>query len=164
MESRVLEQAALAERITSAPCLQARADARARVDAWLAEISGSAAGEALTRAFANHPDVRELVAALAEDSPYLWDLVRAEPDRLVTLLNSDPDRRLDVVIADATLAIAQAEDEVAVMRSLRRMKAEGALLVALADIGGVWPVIRVTAALTALADAAVAGAVHHLLS
>ena len=34
------------------------------------------------------------------------------------------------------------------MRLLRRMKAEAALLIALADIGGVWPVMRVTAALT----------------
>ena len=41
------------------------------------------------------------------------------------------------------------------MRLLRRMKAEASLLIALADIGGVWPVMRVTAALTALADAAV---------
>ena len=31
------------------------------------------------------------------------------------------------------------------MRILRRMKAEAALLIALADIGGVWPVARVTA-------------------
>ena len=31
------------------------------------------------------------------------------------------------------------------MRLLRRMKAEAALLIALADIGGVWPVMRVDA-------------------
>ena len=42
------------------------------------------------------------------------------------------------------------------MQLLRRMKAEASLLIALADIGGVWPVMRVTAALTELADAAVA--------
>ena len=49
------------------------------------------------------------------------------------------------------------------MRLLRRMKAEAALLIALADIGGVWPVMRVTRALTALADAAVGAAVRYLL-
>ena len=37
------------------------------------------------------------------------------------------------------------------MQLLRRMKAEAALLIALCDIGGVWPVMRVTAALTDLA-------------
>ena len=49
------------------------------------------------------------------------------------------------------------------MQLLRRMKAEASLLIALADIGGVWPVMRVTAALTELADAAVGAAVRHLL-
>ena len=50
------------------------------------------------------------------------------------------------------------------MRILRRMKAEAALLVALADIGGVWPVARVTAALTDVAETALGAAVRHLLA
>ena len=45
------------------------------------------------------------------------------------------------------------------MRLLRRMKAEAALLIALADIGGVWAVMRVTAALTDVADTALGAAV-----
>ena len=40
------------------------------------------------------------------------------------------------------------------MRLLRRLKADAALLIALLDIGGVWPVMRVTRALTELADTA----------
>ena len=43
------------------------------------------------------------------------------------------------------------------------MKAEAALLIALADIGGVWPVMRATRALTELADTAVDAAVRYLL-
>src|SRR5205814_3862677 len=49
-------------------------------------------------------------------------------------------------------------------RRLRRMKAEAALLIALADIGGVWPVMRVTHALTELANTATAAAADHLLA
>ena len=49
------------------------------------------------------------------------------------------------------------------MRILRRMKAEAALLIALADIGGVWPVARVTRALTDVADTALGAAVRYLL-
>ena len=49
------------------------------------------------------------------------------------------------------------------MRVLRRGKAEAALLIALADIGGVWPVERVTRALTEFADAAAGAAVRFLL-
>ena len=43
------------------------------------------------------------------------------------------------------------------------MKAEAALLIALADIGGVWQVMQVTRALTELADGAVWAAVRFLL-
>jgi glutamate-ammonia-ligase adenylyltransferase len=49
------------------------------------------------------------------------------------------------------------------MHLLRRMKSEAALLIALCDIGGVWPVMRVTAALTDLAVASVQAALRHLL-
>ena len=49
------------------------------------------------------------------------------------------------------------------MRVLRRGKAEAALLIALADIGGVWPVERVTRALTDFADASTGAAVRFLL-
>ena len=40
------------------------------------------------------------------------------------------------------------------MRALRLAKREAALLVALADIGGVWDVVETTEALTRFADAA----------
>ena len=49
------------------------------------------------------------------------------------------------------------------MQLLRRMKSEAALLIALCDIGGVWPVMRVTAALTDLAVASVQTALRFLL-
>src|SRR3981189_2578962 len=43
------------------------------------------------------------------------------------------------------------------------MKSEAALLIALCDVGGVWPVMRVTAALTDLAVASVQSALRYLL-
>src|SRR5260370_22028841 len=49
------------------------------------------------------------------------------------------------------------------MALLRRMKSEAALLIALCDIGGVWPVMRVTAALTDLAVASVQSALRYVL-
>src|SRR5262249_47685390 len=108
------------------------------------------------------PNVRALLEGLADGSSYLWELVRADPERLVGLFNTDPDSRLEALIAGVTTGVAVSEDEL--MRQLRRMKAEGALLIALADIGGVWPITRVIAAQTELADAAVATAVRHLLA
>src|SRR6202035_2575964 len=58
---------------------------------------------------------------------------------------------------------AATQDASGIMALLRRLKAEAALVIALADAGGVWPVMRVTAALTRLADAAVGLTVRHLL-
>ena len=49
------------------------------------------------------------------------------------------------------------------MHILRRAKAEAALLIALCDIGGVWPVMQVTRALTDFAVISVQSALHFLL-
>jgi [glutamine synthetase] adenylyltransferase / [glutamine synthetase]-adenylyl-L-tyrosine phosphorylase len=155
---------ALAQRIAAAPHLSAADDAHARVDGWLKDIADTAAGAALERLFAEHPAVRALVAGLADGSPYLWDLARADPDRLVSLLTSDPDNGFDETLNEASLAVAATADEAEAMRLLRRMKAYGALLIALADIGGVWPVTEVIRRQTELADASVGAAVEFLLA
>ena len=59
--------------------------------------------------------------------------------------------------------VSAAPSEADVMHLLRRMKSEAALLIALCDIGGVWPVMQVTAALTDLAVASVQSALRFLL-
>ncbi len=110
-----------------------------------------------------HPFAKDILAGLAEFSPYLFDLVRADAVRLVRLLECDPDMHLAALIADARGAVLAAADEAEVMRLLRRMKAEAALLTALCDIGGVWPVMRVTAALTDVAVSSVQAALQYLL-
>ena len=153
----------LVRRIAAAPRLQAADEARARVNDWLAEIAGASAGKTLTRLSAAHPRLDALMTGLAGGSPYLWDLVRGSPERFVALLEAEPERRFCDVLADAKRAIAATCDEAEVMRLLRRMKAEAALLIALADIGGVWPVTQVVDRQTALADAAVGAAVDYLL-
>src|SRR5204863_3282171 len=75
---------------------------------------------------------------------------------------ADPEARFAALIADVERA-GDAENAADIMRALRRAKAEAALLIALADIGGVWPVEHVTRALTEFADAALGAAVRYLL-
>ena len=135
---------------------------RTRVAAWLFELVDDDAARTLRHIVAVHPPVRALIDAVASSSTYLWDLVRADPARLAALLQSDPDERLAHMRADAADIPADATDA-EVMRVLRIMKAEAALLIALADIGGVWEVMQVTAALTDVADTAVGIALRHLL-
>src|SRR5262245_66166001 len=144
--------ATLAERVATAPRLLNTDAARQRLDEWLGGISQTQAAATLKRMLAERPNVRTLLRALADGSPYLWELVRADPERLIGVLDADPDCRIKALIAGAAGEIPASEDEA--MCRLRRVKAEGALLVALADIGGAWPVARITEALTQLAHPA----------
>jgi [glutamine synthetase] adenylyltransferase / [glutamine synthetase]-adenylyl-L-tyrosine phosphorylase len=136
-------------------------DARAKLDSWLREIARTADGKAIKQIVAASAKTRDVLAVIAEGSPYLWDLIRADPARCLDLLGADPEPRFAALLAE--IARAGDEAEAAAMTVLRRLKARAALLIALADIGGVWPVERVTRALTAFADAAVGAAVRMVL-
>ncbi len=148
----------LTTRRPATPRALANDTGRARVAAWLAD--GGA--EEVSRIMAAHPPVRALIEAAASSSGYLWDLIRVDPARLGRLLGAAPGDSLAAVRAAAMEMTADATEAV-VMRRLRVMKAEAALLIALADIGGVWELTEVTAALTEVADTAVAAALRHLL-
>src|SRR4030095_10054906 len=121
------------------------------------------AGKALGRLCGATPKLDALLTCVAGGSDYLWELVRASPQRLLALLEAEPERRFNDITADAKCAIAATGDEAEVMRVLRRMKVEAALLIALADIGGVWPITQVIERRTLWADAAVGAAVDYLV-
>jgi glutamate-ammonia-ligase adenylyltransferase len=159
---RTIRQAALIGRFSGALPL-ASADASSRMSDWLAGVTTEAAGKALKKLSREHKALAGLLAGIAEAAPYLWDLVTADPARLVRLLNHEPDAQLASLLAKSQRKAAAATTANDVMRILRRMKSEAALLIALADIGGAWPVARVTHALTDVAEAALGAAVDHLL-
>jgi glutamate-ammonia-ligase adenylyltransferase len=89
-------------------------------------------------------------------SPYLAGLARRDPEMLGRILADDPEARLADVLA-RTAAAADLDTEAASVE-LRRLKAELHLLTALCDLGGLWGLDPVTAALTRFADASVAAA------
>src|SRR6478609_318076 len=155
--------AALADLITTAPRLSDPDVARSRVSDWLADVS-SADSKSLKSLLSKQPIIGTLVNSLAESSPYLWDLTTREPERLLRLLLANPEQHFATLLRDHGHAEAVSKDEAEAMRELRRMKTEAALLIALADIGGVWSVMRTAHALTELADAAVNGAVRFALA
>ena len=155
--------AALADLITTAPRLSDPDVARSRVSDWLADVS-SADSKSLKSLLSKQPIIGTLVNSLAESSPYLWDLTTREPERLLRLLLANPEQHFATLLRDHGHAAAVSKDEAEAMRELRRMKTEAALLIALADIGGVWSVMRTAHALTELADAAVNGAVRFALA
>ncbi len=96
------------------------------------------------------PELRGLVAATAGCSPYLKGLMLREAVWLRAALDVPP----EIVLAELLAALDPVPvDELAV--ALRAAKRRAALLVALADLGGIWSVMQVTGALTDLADRAV---------
>jgi glutamate-ammonia-ligase adenylyltransferase len=154
---------AFAARLAETPFLPDPDRSRARLADWMADL-GVTERDALREIFAAFPKVRDLIAALFEYSPYLTDLVRADPSRLVQLLRANPERHLQSLLSRVIVAVSDMDDEPAAMRLLRLTKSEAALLIAMTDIGGVWPVPQVTRALTELADCMVQGAVRFLLN
>jgi [glutamine synthetase] adenylyltransferase / [glutamine synthetase]-adenylyl-L-tyrosine phosphorylase len=160
--SRKPDATALIRRLSGALPV-ASALASAQVSAWLASVKTKSTGETLKTLRREFPRLGLLLGGIAEAAPFLWDLIRADPARFVRLLERNPDEALAALLAGTQSAVAAARTRDELMRTLRRMKSEAALLIALADIGGVWPVARVTAALTDVAECALAGAVHYLL-
>src|SRR5450432_2045226 len=152
----------LAARFAGGPQLFASDKAEQRMDDWLAglEPAQAAAIRDLTGRF---PFAKTILLGIAEASPYLFDLMRADAARAIRLLACDPEPHLAQLIDKTRFEVSDASSEADAMRSLRRMKSEAALLIALCDIGGVWPVMRLTAALTDLAVASVQSALRFLL-
>ena len=149
--------ATLADGLVEAPRLAAPAEARRRLAALLETAAAAELKPELERG-----RTRDVLLGLADHSPYLWALVREDPERLVRLLRRPPGESLDALVR--ALSVRRDEHEADLMRALRRAKRESALLIALADIGGLWDVVAATEALTRFADAAVSAALAFLLS
>ena len=117
---------------------------------------------AAERAFAATADGAALLGALGGHSSYLADLAVRESATLLRLAERG---------ADATMALAldplgradPAATRAQVAALLRQAKRQAALIAAVADLAGVWPLDRVTGALSDLADACTDYACAHLL-
>ncbi|MGP9811931.1 bifunctional [glutamine synthetase] adenylyltransferase/[glutamine synthetase]-adenylyl-L-tyrosine phosphorylase [Rhodopseudomonas sp. NSM] len=157
-----ISPAALAARFAAGPQLHAPDDAAKRFADWLAEVPADLA-DAIRGVADRCPNIRVALHSIAEASPYLFDLIRADPARLLRLLRSEPETGFKALLDATAAAVATASDEAEVMAVLRRMKAEAALSIALCDIGGLWPVMQVTQALTDLAVQSVQMTLRFLL-
>jgi [glutamine synthetase] adenylyltransferase / [glutamine synthetase]-adenylyl-L-tyrosine phosphorylase len=110
------------------------------------------------------PKVRDLLAGTFGASPYLTSLIERDPAGLQRALSSVPEERFGALTEEMRARVAAAGAMPEAMRALRLFKADIALLVALCDLGGVWPVMEVTRRLSEVADAAVGAAVGFLIS
>jgi [glutamine synthetase] adenylyltransferase / [glutamine synthetase]-adenylyl-L-tyrosine phosphorylase len=152
----------LAARFVDGPHVSAPDKAEQRLKDWLTDL-GSEQAAAIGDLIARFPRAKTILLGIAEASPYLFDLLRGDGARAIRLLECDPEPHLAQLIEDTSRVAWAGSSEADVMRLLRHMKSEAALLIALCDIGGVWPVMEVTAALTELAGAAVQATLRYLL-
>jgi glutamate-ammonia-ligase adenylyltransferase len=111
---------------------------------------------------ARDPAVRAMLMAIGGNAPFLADLAIRDSAMLRAALRDGPDAVVAGVMAGLaaippTLARAQLASR------LRAAKRAVSLLVALADIGGLWPLDKVTQALADLAEAGLSLSVAHLL-
>jgi glutamate-ammonia-ligase adenylyltransferase len=150
----------LAARLNPIPRVSDAAHARARLEDFVSN-PGSADASALE--LIGSEGVRALLLAIADHSPFLWRLVTRDPMRLHHLLRTAPEARLDEILSDLAAASEGISDQPALMRALRRARQEVALLIALADLGGLWSLADVTSALSHAADVFIRCALRFLL-
>ena len=143
-----------------------RRPAAAVVKSRLADLEKAAGdagvGRALKALLGAHKDLGGFLAAVMDYAPFLRSLMLDDPVRLVALLKADPSARIRALVEE-TAGSWRDGDEAAFMATLRRNRSEVALLVALADLGGVWDVVTVTTALSDFAEAAVASSARFIL-
>jgi [glutamine synthetase] adenylyltransferase / [glutamine synthetase]-adenylyl-L-tyrosine phosphorylase len=111
---------------------------------------------------AEAPKARELLEAAFSASPYLAALAQRTPADLAACLLRDPEahaREARISLADAVARAATSQE---VAAHLRHFKRRMALLVGLADLGGVWSTEGTLHALSATADAVLEQATAHL--
>jgi glutamate-ammonia-ligase adenylyltransferase len=115
------------------------------------------------KGLAQDANVQALLLGIADHSSFLWRIIVADQARAMRLLSESPEASLAACLARLECDCLAADIEASLMRLLRLAKQEIALLVALADLGGVWCLETVVETLSAAADLFVTLALRFLL-
>ncbi|MEM7745620.1 MAG: bifunctional [glutamine synthetase] adenylyltransferase/[glutamine synthetase]-adenylyl-L-tyrosine phosphorylase [Pseudomonadota bacterium] len=137
------------ERVSKAPL----AHDQDRADATMAQLDpGLRAGK-----------LGALLTGASGSSPYLSRLISRHADWLADTMPAAPEDVLDALLDALNEDITPDTGFADVARALRVVKSRAALLIALADLGGVWTLQPVTDALTRVADTTIEQAARWLL-
>ncbi len=113
--------------------------------------------------FADEPAGRALLAAVFGNSPFLGRCLLLDMATVPHLLTHGADAVFREVVNEVRRSAAAEADNNRLMRTLRVARRRAALVIALADIAGIWTLDQVTGALSAFADACIDVAAAHLL-
>jgi glutamate-ammonia-ligase adenylyltransferase len=108
------------------------------------------------------PGILPMLRCLGGNSPYLAALAVREPGTIHRLATQGPEAALahGLSCLSHVSPSARRPDIAAALRQAKRI---GALIVAIADVGGIWPLETVTGALSELAETTLRLAIRHLL-
>ena len=132
--------------------------ARARVAEFLGAVDEETA--AALRALPDWPKLEQVLAGIADQSPFLWGLARRDAARLLRIREKNPDEALDAALRRLSACHAPDCAEARAMSLLRKAKQDVALIVGLADLSGDYDVVAATRALSRAADHFVATALR----
>jgi glutamate-ammonia-ligase adenylyltransferase len=110
--------------------------------------------EPIAELTARSPKVRALLEGAFSSSSYLASLALREPELLADCLLREPEQHMALAREELAAAVGGSGSTKEVSALLRRFKRRIALLAGLADLGGVWDVDAVIAAMSEAADAA----------
>ncbi|BAE51487.1 bifunctional [glutamine synthetase] adenylyltransferase/[glutamine synthetase]-adenylyl-L-tyrosine phosphorylase [Paramagnetospirillum magneticum] len=109
---------------------------------------------AFMRALPGQPDIGDLLRGVFANSPFLTLCLEKEPAFLRQMLEVGPDAAFETLIGDLKADLGAETDFNRLMLELRVAKRRCSLLAALADLGGAWPLEKVTGSLATMAEAA----------
>lgn len=112
------------------------------------------------RVFSSDPRGHHFLSYLASHGDYLATLVRRDGDAFARIVVHGPDAEFAAALEFVSGLDDRADGTASVMAGLRQAKRRVALAVAIADILGLWPLERITLALSDLADMALTQAVR----
>ncbi len=133
------------------------------LERWREAAVGAPEMRRFTEDVANDATGRAWLDGVFGNSPYLSQSLLHEIAFVHGLLNDGPDRTVENLLTGLQADPAAGSDADA-MQALRIAKRRLALLVALADIGGVWNLEKVTGALSTFAETALQFTCRRLLS
>src|SRR5580700_6213938 len=100
----------LAARFVDGPRVSVPDNAEQRLTDWLSDLAPGPAA-AIDDLLARFPRARTILLGIAEASPYLFDLVRADGARAIRLLECDPERHLAGLIENTRRDVSAAVGE-----------------------------------------------------
>lgn len=114
-------------------------------------------------ALADQPAGRSLLESVFGNSPFLGRCLLLEMPTVRQLVSHGPEAVFQQLLGDVRGSNMADTDGTRLMQDLRVARRRAAMTIALADIGGVWSLQRVMAALSGFADSCIGAAVDHLL-